>query len=232
MIDLRRAAERHHVARRDRELWQTFLTEGFGALELFDEKRLAPRVTASTSRRGSDQVFTWVVHGAIAQAGAAISAGEAQCMTAGPQPLPGDTNTSRSDWAHFFQLSLRCSQAPATLGCEHRRYSAAQRRGALFVVASPDGRHGSMLLHQDAVIYSAVLIRGQHLVHALLPGHSAWLHLVGGESTLGDLALTRGDGVGLWGERVVSLTAAEPSELLLIDLGPACGPDDRSGGRR
>ncbi|MBK7864715.1 MAG: hypothetical protein IPJ65_40170 [Archangiaceae bacterium] len=227
MIALRRSGDRQHVVRRDRQLWQTFPAEGFGALELLDEKRLAPRATATTSRRAGDQVFTWVIEGAIAQAGMTIGAGEFQCMTAGPQRLPGDTNPSRTRWAHYLQLSLRPSMAPRVLGCEQRRYSAAQRHGVLCVVASPDRHAGSLLLHQDAVIYSVVLTRGQHPVHELLPGRAAWLHLVCGEATLGDLVLQAGDGVGLTGERVVSVTASEPAELLLIDLGPACGPAER-----
>ena len=231
MISLRRAADRQHVALRDRELWHTFPAEGFGALELFDEKRLAPRATAATTRRAEHQVFTWVMHGALAQAGTPLNAGEFQCLTAGLQRLPGDTNTSRSQWAHFVQLSLRPSSPPAVLGCEQRRYSSAQRRGVLFVVASPDRQHGSLLLHQDAVIYSATLIPGQHLIHGLPNGRSAWLHLVSGASSLGDLMLATGDGVGLTAERAVSLTAREPTELLLVDLGPACGPDERSSWR-
>ena len=228
MITVRRAGERAHVARRDREVWQTFLADGFGALELFDEKRVAPRATASTTRRGGGQVFTWVLDGAVAQAGMSISGGEFQCLTPGPQPLPGDTNMSRTTWAHYVQLSLRPSAVPRVLGCEQRRYSAAHRHGVLCVVASPDRRLGSLLLHQDAVIYSAVLTRGQHPVHELLPGRTAWLHVVSGESSFGDLVLRAGDGVGLTGERVVSFTATEPTELLLVDLGPSCGPDARS----
>jgi redox-sensitive bicupin YhaK (pirin superfamily) len=60
---------------------------------------------------------------------------------------------------------------------------------------------------------------GQHVVHELSQGRTAWLHLVLGELTLGDLVLTTGDGAGFTAERAVSLTAREETELLLVDLG-------------
>lgn len=221
MISLRRAGHRQHEVRRDREIWQTFLAEGFGTLELLDEKRLAPRVTASSSSRGGDQIFTWVMQGALTQAGTVLSAGEFQCLTASAEPSPGETNMSRTEWAHFFRLSLRPSGPAAAPRCEQRRFSAAQRRGLLCIVASPDGQRGSLHLQQDAVIYSAVLARGQHPVHELLPGRTAWLHVVSGELSLGDLVLAAGDGAGLCAEPAVSVTARRDTELLLVDLGHA-----------
>jgi redox-sensitive bicupin YhaK (pirin superfamily) len=88
----------------------------------------------------------------------------------------------------------------------------------LCVVASPDARSGSLRVHQDARMYSALLDPGQHLVHELAQGRSAWLHVVHGEVTQGEVVLTTGDGAGIVNERAVSITAQEQSEILLIDL--------------
>jgi hypothetical protein len=85
-------------------------------------------------------------------------------------------------------------------------------------VASFDGRKGSLRLHQDAVIYSAMLDPGQHLVHELAPTRSAWLHIVHGEATLGPIVLTTGDGAAITADRAVSLTACAQTEVLLLDL--------------
>jgi redox-sensitive bicupin YhaK (pirin superfamily) len=74
---------------------------------------------------------------------------------------------------------------------------------------------------QDALIYSSILDPGHHPIHELLPGRSAWLHVICGEATLHDIVLTQGDGVGVTMEPLVSLTAQEHTEILLIDLGPA-----------
>ena len=68
-------------------------------------------------------------------------------------------------------------------------------------------------------MFSAMLDPGQHVVHELSQGRSAWLHLVQGEVTLGDVVLTIGDGAGVTSERAVSFTAREETEILLLDLG-------------
>ena len=148
-----------------------------------------------------------------------LQAGEFQRTTPGREVRQGETNASRTDWAHVFRLWLRPSEAELDPGREQKRFSTAERRGALCVVASPDARRGSLRLHQDALLYSALLGPGKHVVHALPEGRSAWLHLVEGEITLGDVILFSGDGAGLTAERAVSLTAREETEILLVDLG-------------
>ena len=67
-------------------------------------------------------------------------------------------------------------------------------------------------------MYSALLEPGQHVVHELAPERAAWLHVVQGEVTLGDLVLSAGDGAGISTERAVSLTTRENSEILLFDV--------------
>ena len=144
-----------------------------------------------------------------------IQAGEFQRMTAGRGLRHSETNASRTEWAHVFQIWLRPSEAGLEPGHEQKRFSAAERRGGLCVVASPDARRGSLRIHQDALVYSAMLDPGQHVIHELSQGRSAWLHLVQGEVTLGDIVLTTGDGAGVTAEPAVSLTAREETEILL-----------------
>ena len=148
-----------------------------------------------------------------------IQAGEFQRTTAGRGSYQSETNASRSAWAQVFQICLRPERAGLEPGHEQKRFSAAERRGRLCVVASPDARRGSLRIHQDALLYSAMLDPGKHVVHELSEGRSAWLHLVEGEATLGDVVLSSGDGAGLTAERAVSLTAREETEILLVDLG-------------
>lgn len=85
-------------------------------------------------------------------------------------------------------------------------------------MASPDGRHGSLRVHQDVFLYSAILAPGRHVVHELFSGRSAWLHVVHGNVRLGDDALGVGDGAGFTHEGSVSITATTECEVLLLDL--------------
>jgi redox-sensitive bicupin YhaK (pirin superfamily) len=232
MITLRRAAERHHDRRRKHEVWLTFdgrdrtdpLADGFGALETLDEDRLSPGADLPLRPHRYAEIVTYVCRGALTcddslGRSGVIQAGEFRRTTTGRRSRYTETNASRTDWAHVFQLWLRPAEAELEPEREQKRFSTAERRGGLCVVASPDARRGSLRLHQDALLYSALLGPGKHVVHELLEGRSAWVHVVEGEITLGDLVLSSGDGAGLTAERAVSLTAREETEILLIDLG-------------
>lgn len=231
MISLRRATERHHDRRRKREVWRTFdpvdrsdrLADRFGALEAIDESRLPPRADVPRRVGGDAEIVTYVREGAVAyedstgHAGV-IQAGEFQRMLTAHGARHSEANASRIEWAHVFQIRM-CHSAPELEpGREQKRFSAAERRGGLCIVASPDARAGSLRLGQDTRIYSALLEPGQHVVHELAPERAAWLHVVQGEVTLDDLALVTGDGAGVTTERAVSLTAREGSEILLFDV--------------
>ena len=232
MITLRRAKERHHDQRRKREVWHTFyqenradaLADGFGALEILNENRLPPGKELLSLLPRDAEIVTYVCEGALTHENSkgrsgVIQAGEFQRMSVGLRSHHSETNASRTDRAHVFQIWLRFPEAGLEPGYEQKRFSVAERRGRLCVVASPDGRKGSLRIHGDALIYSALLDPGDHVVHELSQGRSAWLHVVTGEATLGGIVLTTGDGAGLTAERSVSLTALEETSILLVDLG-------------
>jgi quercetin 2,3-dioxygenase len=243
MITLRRAKERHHDRRRKQEAWHTFyaadradaLADGFGTLEILNEDRLPPGAGVARHPHHDAEIITYVREGALAHEDSmgrsgVIHAGEFQRMTAGRGIRHSETNASRTDWAHVFQIWLRPSRAGLEPTNEQKRFSAAERRGVLCVVASPDARRGSLRIHQDALMYSAMLDPGQHVVHELSQGRGAWLHLVQGEVTMGDVVLCAGDGAGITAERAVSLTAREETEILLLDLGEQLPRSLKSGG--
>jgi redox-sensitive bicupin YhaK (pirin superfamily) len=233
MITLRRDNERHHSRRHKRDLWSTFypqdrtdpLANGFAALATLNEDRLPPGASVAHHPAPDEEIITYVIDGALSQkdsmscCSGVIGTGEFQRMTVGRGSRHSERNASRTDWAHVFRISLHHTETVQEPSHEQKRFSAAERRGVLCVVASPDGRKGSLRIRQDALIYSAMLDPGQHLIHELSPGRRAWLHVVRGEVTLGDGVLAEGDGVGFRAERAVSFTARTEGEILLFDLG-------------
>jgi redox-sensitive bicupin YhaK (pirin superfamily) len=120
MTTLRRANERHHDRRRKKEVWHTFdpedradaLADGFGTLEILDEARLPPSVGIPRHAHRDAEIVTYVREGALAHEDSmgrsgVIHAGEFQRMTAGRGVRHRETNASRTDWAHVFQIWLR-----------------------------------------------------------------------------------------------------------------------------
>jgi hypothetical protein len=234
MITLRRNAERWSVQRGDQDIRLTFYpneragppTDGFGLLAAFDEIRVPPGGLFAHRPGEGAEIVTYAYRGSFAQADSTgnsgvVHAGEFQRLIVGRGVRHKETNPSLTDWAHVFRISLHPSEVGLSGVHEQERFAAAQRHNTLRVVASPDGRMGSLRIRQDALVYSSVIDPGRHLVDELLPGRSAWLHVVYGEVTLQDMVLSQGDGVGVTNEASVSLTAQESSELLVVDLGPA-----------
>ena len=234
MITLLRNDQRRHVRRGKRDVWHSFFAEdhpgqlasGFGSLIAFDEMQLPPGVSTELRRCNEAETVTYVYKGALSQEDSlgnsgVIHAGEFQCMSTGPRILHKGTNASRFHWAHVFRISLRPSEVGLDRAHEQKRFTVAQRHNVLCVVASPDERKGSLRVHQDALICSSIVDPGYHLFHELLPGRSAWLHVLCGEAAIDDVVLTQGDGAGVVDEPSVSLTAQESTEILLVDLGPA-----------
>jgi quercetin 2,3-dioxygenase len=200
------------------------LAEDFESLEMLNEDRLPPTASIARHPHHDAEIVTYVREGALAYEDSAgrsgvMYAGEFQRMSAGRGIRHVETNKSRTDWTHVFQLWLRPSEGGHEPSHEQKRFCVAQRRGRLCVVASPDARRGSLRVHQDVLMYAAMLGAGQHVVHELLQGRHAWLHVVQGEVTLNEAVLATGDSARVTAERAVSVRAREETEILLFDLG-------------
>jgi redox-sensitive bicupin YhaK (pirin superfamily) len=102
---------------------------------------------------------------------------------------------------------------------EQRRFEEDDRRGRLRLVASQDGRDGSVTLHQDAEILAGLLDEGDRVEHELRPGRGAWIQLVRGRLRVGTEELEEGDGAAVDNLPRVELSGLEDSEVLLFDLG-------------
>ncbi|MBN1609147.1 MAG: pirin family protein, partial [Polyangiaceae bacterium] len=213
------------------------ISRPLGDRATFSEVRLPPGGNSRARAPEEAEIVTYVYTGALAQEDSmgrsgVLQAGEFQRTSTGRGIGHNETNASRTDWAHFFRITLRPSHAGLEYSQEQERFTAAQRRNVLCLVASRDGRRGSLRMQQDAFIYSSILDPGHHFVHELLPGRSARLHLVYGEATLNDhVVLFRGDSVDVKIEPSVSITVQEGSEILLVDMNPTPTSPGVPGGR-
>jgi hypothetical protein len=237
MIILRRHGQRYEHRRSDQQTWHTFhehdLPEQrlprFGVLVAVEEIRIAPGGASERRSSPEAEVFTYVYRGALAQedstgGSTVLQAGEFQHMTVSRGVRRKEINASSTEPVHLFRFSLRPAKAGLASAHEERRYPAAQRHNRLCVVASQDGRVGSLHTLQDLLVCSSVLDPGHHVVHEFRPGRSVWLHVICGEVTLHDHLLESGDGAGLTEVLSASLTARESSEVLLVDLPPDPSP--------
>lgn len=233
MITLCRNGERLHSRRGASHRWDTVFAppakddgagHGFGPLVSLEECWLAPGEGTAFSTGVEAEVVTLLRRGAVGQEDSAggsevLHAGEVQRRTAGGRVRQQEMNASHDEQVQLFRISLDPMQVGLARAHEQQLFTAAQRRNGWCAVASTDGRRGSLRMLQDALIYACVLDPGRHLFYDLSRTRSAWLHIVVGSVTIGEVVLTDGDGIGLVDEPAISLTAGEKTELLLVKLG-------------
>ena len=119
---------------------------------------------------------------------------------------------------HFLQIWIMPEKKELAPSYEQKTFPAAEKAGRLRLVASPDGRDGSLSVRVDAELYAARLEAGESVTHALKPGRLAWAQIVAGGATVNGTALEPGDGAAVSAESLLSLSARSKAEVLLFDM--------------
>ena len=128
-------------------------------------------------------------------------------------------NPSASEAVHLLQIWIIPDVSGIGPSYEQKHFGAEDKRGRLRVVASKDGREGSVTIHQDAAVHAGLLGPGQLTDAALAPSRLAYLHVARGNLLLDDTPLGAGDGAKISATRSLHLTGADGgAEILLFDL--------------
>ena len=169
------------------------------------------------------EIVTYVLKGALAHKDSAggeglISAGEVQRMTAGTGIEHSEYNASATEEVHLYQIWFKPNQRGLTPGYEQKAFAGAEKQGQWRIVASPDGRAGSLTINQDATLYLAALNGGEALTYDFAETRRAWLQVTRGQVRLGENTLKAGDGAAIDNESALTVTAETDAEALLFDL--------------
>ncbi|RKG61361.1 pirin family protein [Corallococcus exercitus] len=195
---------------------------GFRTLRVINEDTVAPRRGFGKHPHRDMEILTYVVSGAVEhedsmRTRATIRPGEVQRMSAGTGVVHSEMNPLDAP-LHLLQIWLLPDRQGLPPGYEQKHFAPEERQGRLRVVASHDGRDGSLTVHQDVVLSATELGVGQRVEYALQPGRHAWLQVIRGEATLNGVALKAGDGVAVSEETALALESRTPTEALLFDL--------------
>jgi redox-sensitive bicupin YhaK (pirin superfamily) len=139
-------------------------------------------------------------------------------MSAGTGIRHSEFNPSASEPVHLYQIWLLPDEKGLTPSYEQKAFAKAEQRNRLRLVASPDGRDGSLTIHQDAELYLATLAEGTRVLRPLRAGRAAWLQVLSGSVTLNGATLQTSDGVAISDESLLTIEAASAGEILLFDL--------------
>jgi redox-sensitive bicupin YhaK (pirin superfamily) len=231
MITVRKAQERGHARHGWLESFHTFSFAdyhdpahmGFRDLRVINEDRVQPGRGFGTHSHRDMEIVSYVLSGALAHedslgTGSVIRPGDVQRMSAGTGVSHSELNPSPTEPVHFLQIWILPERDGLAPSYEQRHFPAAERAGRLRLVASRDGRDGSLRVHQDVAVHAALLGPGHAVAHALRPGRHAWLQVARGRCTLNGVALEVGDGAAVSDETSLRLERADDAEVLLFDL--------------
>jgi hypothetical protein len=196
---------------------------GFRALRVINEDRVAPGQGFGTHGHRDMEIVSYVLDGALEHkdsmgTGSVIKPGDVQRMSAGTGVRHSEYNASKSELVHFLQIWLLPAKQGIQPGYEQKSFSDADKHGRLRVVASPDGREGSVTVHADASLYAGLLDAGQRAELPLARGRHAWVQVVRGRVRVNDGELAAGDGAAISEEPAVRIEAIDAAEVLVFDL--------------
>jgi len=196
---------------------------GFGHLRVINEDRIQPGTGFGTHGHRDMEIISYVLEGALAHKdsmgnGSAIVPGDVQRVSAGKGVMHSEFNHAQDGVTHFLQIWIEPNVTGIPPSYEQKHFDAASRRGRLRLVASPDGREGSVKIHQEAFLYAALLDGADREVHKLQSGRRAYVHVARGKLTVSGQPLEAGDALKAVNTAEIVLEKGERAEVLLFDL--------------
>jgi redox-sensitive bicupin YhaK (pirin superfamily) len=231
MIAVRRANERGHADHGWLNTFHTFSFAdyqdeahmGFHNLRVLNDDTVAPGQGFGTHGHRDMEIVSYVLEGALSHkdsmgTGSTIKPGDVQRMSAGTGVRHSEFNGSKSEAVHFLQIWLLPAKDGIAPGYEQKTFSAADKQGQLKLIASPDGKAGSVTIHTDARVYAGTFDAGQRAELAIAKGRGAWVHVATGSAKVNGQSLAAGDGIALEDEAKVSVEGVSGGEVLVFDL--------------
>ena len=197
---------------------------GFRALRVINEDRVAPGKGFGTHGHRDMEIISYVLEGALAHkdsmgTGSVIRPGDVQRMSAGTGVTHSEMNGSKTEGVHFLQIWIIPERQGIAPGYEQKTFSDDDKRGRLRLVASPDGRDGSVTIHSDQRLYAGILDEGASASLALDEGRHAWVHVAKGAARVNGHDLAAGDAAALTDEPIVTVEGVMGGgEVLVFDL--------------
>ena len=231
MIELRRAGERGYADHGWLKSFHSFSFAdyydpkhlGFGPLRVINEDRVAAGMGFGTHGHRDMEIISYVLEGALAHKdsmgnGSAIRPGDVQRMSAGTGVTHSEFNHSRDGVTHFLQIWIQPNVTGIAPSYEEKHFDTASKQGNLRLIASQDGRDGSVLIHQNASVFAALLDGAEAVSHTLAAGRLGYVHVARGMVSVNGESLQTGDAAKLTGVERIDISHGQGAEVLLFDL--------------
>jgi quercetin 2,3-dioxygenase len=233
MTELRLAGDRGHADHGWLDSWHSFSFAdyydpqhmGFGPLRVINEDRVKAGSGFGSHAHRDMEIISYVLEGALGHEdsmgnGSTIVPGDVQRMSAGSGVRHSEFNHEKSGATHFLQIWIEPSVAGIPPSYEQKHFPAQEKRGRLRLIASPDGREGSVKVHQDALLYAGLFDGAERAELAIAAARKGYVHVARGSLRVNGHDLAAGDALKLEGETIM-LEDGRAAEVLVFDLPPS-----------
>ena len=196
---------------------------GYGPLRVINEDRVAPGQGFGKHPHRDMEIISYVLDGELEHkdsmgTGSVIRPGDVQRMSAGTGVSHSEYNPSPKNGVHFLQIWIEPGELGIKPSYEQKFFSPEDKRGKLRLLASPDGRGGSVTVHQDAQLYATLVDGDEKVTHALADDRKAYVHVARGSVKVNGQPLGSGDALKIEGAAEIVIDQGDKAEVLLFDL--------------
>jgi redox-sensitive bicupin YhaK (pirin superfamily) len=230
MEQIRRSGERGHANHGWLDSYHSFSFAdyhdpehmGYGPLRVINEDRVQPGQGFGTHGHRDMEIISYVLEGALAHkdsmgTGSTIVPGDVQRMSAGNGVRHSEFNHETAKVTHFLQIWIEPSVSGIAPSYEQKHFTAAEKRGRLRLIASPDGADGSVSLHQDARVYAGLFDGAERARYSLPSGRLGYVHVARGGVQANGKKLAAGDALKT-NAAEIHIEGGEQAEVLVFDL--------------
>jgi redox-sensitive bicupin YhaK (pirin superfamily) len=230
MTDVRRSGERGHADHGWLDSYHSFSFAdyhdprhmGWGPLRVINEDRVQAGRGFGTHGHRDMEIISYVLEGALGHKdsmgnGSTIRPGDVQRLSAGSGIMHSEFNYEQAGITHFLQIWIEPDVRGIAPSYEERHFSAADKRGRLRLIASPDGRDGSVTIHQDALLFAGLFDGEESAQHAIAAGRKGYVHVARGRVGVNGHVLSAGDALKT-GAVNIAVSGGQAAEVLVFDL--------------
>ena len=199
---------------------------GWGNLKVINEDRVAPGMGFGKHGHRNMEIISYVLSGELAHEDSmgnikGIPPGDIQRMSAGTGVVHSEFNHAKDQTTHFLQIWIEPNTLEVAPSYEQKSIPLTNKEGKLCLVASPDGRDYSVMIHADAKLYSGLFDGDQGAKLVLDPKRKAYVHLIRGSLDVNGQTLSDGDALFIQDETQLEITNGKNAEVLVFDLSAA-----------
>ena len=195
----------------------------FGTMRVFNDDRLIPGAIWPMHPHRDIEGLTYVVEGSfrheddVGGAPGPLPAGSVQRMTLGRGARHSEQNASETEPMRFIQIWIMPDRQGLEPAVEQRVFTVEDRTDTLLKVISGGGGD-AVLVHQDAHVFVSRLGAGASVNHGLSGGRGAYLYVIDGDVTVNGERMETGSAAQVRDESTITLKAARPTELIMVDV--------------